>query len=1249
MRIKQIELVGFKSFCDKTTLRFTDNMTAIVGPNGCGKSNVVDAMRWVMGSKSAKQLRGATMEDVIFAGTEARGPMGMAEVIFTLDLRDGVSPVQYAEYDEVAVSRRLHRDGTSDYFIQKVPVRLQDIRELFLGTGVGHYAYAIIEQGRVGEMVSSRPETRRQFIEEAAGITLYKEKKHKAELKMAATRQNLLRITDIVSELKTSMRRLWRAAKKAERYEDCRDEVADLEKWQISQRMLENMGRTSMARTELTGLSSTVTSLDARTAEREGQLAAGRLELRDLEVELSDRHAATAALDNKVKLVEAQIEHKQREIQELGRRSELDAAESQRLQETIARNREGLVNTGSKLESVGAAFDGQQVLLLQQESALGDARQAQAEVDARVDELRDLSSRTDTRIATLQSDQRSDSYRLEEGARRLDQVEQDQRNYLAESEGLRPDISALEDRVEQGREENRNRQTRRGELTERVTTLKDQVARLDVELDTARGHLHRNRSRLASLEEIQRRYEGFQQGTRAIMENMEEVTGDKEIHGLLADVVEAPVEYEAAVEAVLGERLGAILVADSDVSVNAVKYLKKGNRGRSSFLPVEPMRSPAAGFESARRVGDTEITDPRVRGMILDLVKVDGEFKEVAGQLLENVLVVEDLEHALTVWRSQTEPRTVVTLDGEVVDPFGLVTGGSVDAQGASVLAQKREIRELGELCEELQSDHDDLHERLVASKQEMVQLQAEEEELRRTIHESDMTLLGLSKDLDASRSRLDGSEGRLTVAQQEADALRETITGLEKHRRECLEELDQLVDKQTVSREQLELGLQAAGADRQRVDSLAGEVGDLKVTVARAAEQRNTWQRELARLESDLETDSKRLVTLTESATLNAERVEVLRKEVSESDQERLTLSSQAMDLGEKLSAESEVCERSRAELDELEASLKEQRDERRTVSEQRESAKLNLLELAKDWEYQSDRLVERHHVTTQEVLHEFHLRPMFDDELQGRLAKQSKVLESLRNTYHPGARQEYEELSERHGFLSEQQQDLEDALDRLDKAIQKINRTSRARFRTAFEGINEQFKVVYPRLFKGGSAHLALTQSNDILNSGVDIVARPPGKKLQSVDLLSGGEKALTAVALLFSIFRYKPSPFCLLDEVDAPLDDMNVDRFNEIVREMADDTQFIIITHNKRTMALSESLYGVTMEQAGVSKVVQVSFREASDIVDDDGPGGSTPSPDPAADPDRGSGEGSGGGETSSDVSPPAQPAPPSSATA
>jgi chromosome segregation protein len=525
MRIKQIELVGFKSFCDKTTIRFTDNMTAIVGPNGCGKSNVVDAMRWVMGSKSAKQLRGSSMEDVIFVGTQTRGPMGMAEVTFTLDLRDGMAPPQYSEYQEVVVTRRIHRDGTSEFYIQKVPVRLQDIRELFLGTGVGHYAYAIIEQGRVEEMVSSRPESRRQFIEEAAGITLYKEKKHKAELKMAATRQNLLRITDIVAELQTSMRRLWRAAKKAERYEDCQDEVADLEKWHLSQRLLENLGRTGMARTELDERSDALTELDARTAEREGQLAAGRLELRDLEVELSDRHAEVAALDNKVRLVEAQIEHRQREIHELGRRSELDAAESRRIEEAIARNEEDLVTTRSTLDSIGVEFEEQRERLQVQEAALREARQAQAEVDARLDELRDLSSRTDTSIASLEADQRSDAFRLEETSSRLEQVEQDQHGFGAQAEALRPDIAALEEQVAQGRVANEARQTRQAALTERLATLRDQVSRLEVELDTARGQLHRNRSRLASLEEIQRRYEGFQRGTRAIMENIEEVRG----------------------------------------------------------------------------------------------------------------------------------------------------------------------------------------------------------------------------------------------------------------------------------------------------------------------------------------------------------------------------------------------------------------------------------------------------------------------------------------------------------------------------------------------------------------------------------------------------------------------------------------------------------------------------------------------------------------------------------------------------
>ncbi|MFH2006145.1 MAG: chromosome segregation protein SMC [bacterium] len=1241
MRIKKIDLVGFKSFCDKTSIQFTDNLTAIVGPNGCGKSNVVDALRWVMGAKSAKQLRGQTMEDVIFAGTESRGPMGMAEVTFTLDLRDGVSPSQYSEYDEVAVTRRLHRDGTSEYFIQKVPVRLQDIRELFLGTGVGHYAYAIIEQGRVGEIVSSRPETRRQFIEEAAGITRYKEKKHKAVLKMDATRQNLLRITDIVTELETSMRRLWRAAKKAERYEDCRDEVADLEKWQLAQRLLENLGRSGLSRTELDELKDLLTELDATMAEREARVAAGRLELRDLEVELSDRHTEAAALDNRVKLLEAQVDHKRREISELSRRSALDAAEARRLDEAICRHEADLVATREALQAIGQEYTERRERLQEQEQALRQARQSQVELDARVEELRQLCSRTDARIAGLESDRRSGAFRLEEATVRLEQLQQEQSGFRARREGLVPVIETLSGRVAAGQAENAARHARSEELLGRRGISKDRISRLEVELDTVRGQLQRNQSRLSSLGEIQRRYEGFQRGTRAIMENIGAVSSQEDIHGILADVVQAPAEYEAAVEAVLGERLGAILVSDSGVSVEAVEYLKEGNLGRSTFLPVSAMRETESGFESQSGAGDTEITDPRIRGMILDLVKVSGEFSDVAGQLLEGVLVVDNLEQALKVWHSQKRPRTVVTLDGEVVDPLGIVTGGSADASGASVLAQKREIRELEDICADLQKHHDRLHEELVTTKQDSLKVEQEIEELRRAIHEAEMSLLGSSKDLDASRDQLAECEQRLANAVEEGNTLARSIAELGQRRAEWSTELEQLTNERAVSTEQLELGFRDASADRQRVDALNHEVGELKVTVARAAEKRNTSQRELARLEQDLKSDRERLVTLHSTAALNGERVTVLEREIADGDEARLKLSSEAMDLGERVAEESEVCERRRSELDELEASLKSHRDQRRELAERREAAKMSLLELAKDWEHLADRLLERHHTTAQEVLHDFHLRPMFDDELQNRLARQSKVLDSLRNTYHPGARQEYDELSERHSFLSEQKQDLEDALDRLDKAIQKINRTSRARFRAAFEGINEQFQTVFPRLFKGGRARLELTQSNDVLNAGVDIVARPPGKKLQSVDLLSGGEKALTAVALLFAIFRYKPSPFCLLDEVDAPLDDMNVDRFNEMVREMAQETQFVLITHNKRTMALTDSLYGVTMEQAGCSKVVSVSFREASEIVDEDPPG-SHPSPDPAA-----SSEGGPAAESRAVPAPPSRPVTPESA--
>lgn len=1209
MRIKKIEMVGFKSFCDKTPFVFADNLTAIVGPNGCGKSNVVDAMRWVMGSKSAKQLRGLTMESVIFAGTEARGPLGMAEVTFVLDLSDGVVPPQYSGYREVEVTRRLFRDGTSEYAIQKVPARLQDIRDLFLGTGVGHYAYAIIEQGRVGEIVSSRPETRRQFIEEAAGITKYKDKKHKAELKMASTRHNLLRIGDIVAELDSSMRRLWRAAKKAERFEAYRDEVADLERWRISGRLLGNLNARRVAERSLGDLSLGVTQADAHIAHQEATLAAGRLELRELEVALSDRQAELANVDNRVKLLEAQLDHKRSEIGQLGRRADLDAAEAERLEEAIGRYQVELEETREALKAVEAEYEERKALLATREQDLDEVRDSQADVDERVESYRGRSSRVDTRLATLDVDRRSAAQRVEEASERRDQLHGILEGLRDRLHELEPRVVELSARLEAGRAENEERRVRREEASTRHRQLLEQVSRLEVELDTVRGQLHRSKSRQGSLEEIQRRYEGFQQGTRAIMEHAGELGSAEAIRGVLADVVDTPAEYEAAVEAVLGERLGAILVEDQQVSVGAVSYLKAGQLGRSCFLPLNGtsesfgahgMASGAAslGFESG---GDNEILDPSVRGRILDLVQVQGQYQGVADRLLGDVVVVGSLEDALRVWRAQKAPRTVVTLEGEVVDPLGLVSGGSSGAAGGGVLAQKREIRELVEICEDLQRHHDELHERLVATKQEVRSVEEELEDLRRIIHLAEMDILADSKDLESARTQISEHRQRLGAHEAELASIEELLENLTSRQAEWHRESDSLVTEQASAQEQLQLGLTEAERARGRVAQLAGETAELRVNVARSAEQQNTRQRDIARLLKDMETARERLEGLAQSAAQSRERVIVLEQEVADGDAERLQFSSVAMDLGERVAEEGSVCAAHRLALDEKEAGLRALREERRSQAEEREDLRLRLLELDKDWEHLAERLAERHRVSPEDVLHDYHLRPLFDDELVAHLDKQSRILESLRSTYNPGARQELEELSERHTFLVAQKQDLEDALDRLEKAIQKINKTSRARFREAFEGINAEFQSVFPRLFKGGKARLEISQSGDILNAGVDIVAQPPGKKLQSVDIMSGGEKALTAVALLFAIFRYKPSPFCLLDEVDAPLDDVNVERFNELVREMAEDTQFVMITHNKRTMALADSLYGVTMDPPGCSRVVRVSFKEASRMVD------------------------------------------------
>ena len=1297
MRIKRIEIIGFKSFCDRAVLSIDTEVTGVVGPNGCGKSNIVDAIRWAMGEQSAKHLRGKAMDDVIFAGSESRGPAPMAEVSLTFDdvgfshetlelaktsderdaeqqldalvtpeegasagtwvdaegnpiaspqeevaelLEDKKPVMEFASYTEVTITRRLYRDGLSQYYINKTPCRLRDITDFFLGTGVGTKAYAIIEQGRIGQIVSARPQDRRAIIEEAAGITKFKAKKKAAEKKLDQTRQNLMRVSDIVAELDKRMGTLRRQAQKAERYRKYKGELRDIELWKASHRWLELAGEHKL----VTGnLEITRSGLDeARTAwtVKDAHVVTERAELGLEERRLVGIQEQVYELDNRLRLGESKISFERREADELevriaGARDEITDVVAQR-----ERGADELAARTAELEQLAGEVDRETADVAARETAAADARQVLVATQRGLDEARGELAEKRTEVATSDAQLEALARRRDESTRRLDRVmnETDQhveRQKELDREGRRvhAELATL-------------RQTRLdlGSQTEgfgaRREVLADEVARGEAEVETLRTELHRRRSRLTSLQEIAQRYEGFQRGTRMVMQQAERISDNAQaIRGVVADVVRAPEQLEVAVEAVLGDRLGGVLVDEPEVGLAAIGFLKQAGGGRSAFVPVEVKTQTAAAVMTVERprfegeggastwmwsdrtgqAGSIEVDDRTqlvnatnqiggegVLGRIAELVAFAEGYEQVGKRLLAGTVVVENLRQALALHeRGVADP--IVTLEGDMVAVDGVVAGGSRDAQGAGVLAQKREIRDLEEIVGKLEHDLSEAMQRLVTAKTELAQIVKALEGLRTQQHEGDIAIMGHEKDDTRVRVELERLRDRLVHLgneQLELESRMAAITTDDTAARERKQAADDRIG--VLEREQLEL-ISSVSSHRDRVDALNAELTEARVRAAQLAAQRSAAEASTLRLkvaDGELASRAEHLAQEIEKAAARAAHLRTSCDELQvELDQVKADRQTHITELDTGRAA----YEQRVSALTEVELAARELRSTADRLQSELGQLELRHGQIGMTRTVVEDGIAERYQVAIVDIIHDYHQRAHVTDVEDARLAELKDLIDRMGTDINLTAIEEFDEVSKRFEFLSAQQIDLERAVDQLQRAIDKINKTSRKLFKDTFAAVNATFKEVFPRLFRGGQAALSLSTAKtnpdgtpaagevDLLEAGIEIMAQPPGKKNATVDQLSGGEKALTAVALVFSIFLIKPSPFCILDEVDAPLDEANVDRYNEIVREMTDRSQFIVITHNKRTMESADNLYGVTMQEPGVSKLVNVNLAK------------------------------------------------------
>ncbi len=1272
MRLKKVEVQGFKSFADRQVIVVDDHVTGVIGPNGCGKSNIVDAVRWAMGEQSAKHLRGSGMADVIFAGCSSRGPGGMAEVTLTFE-NDGDAPAAHFDTRDIAITRRLFADGTSEYLINKVPSRLRDITELLMGTGAGTKGYSIIEQGQVGRIVSSKPEERRHIIDEAAGITRFKAQKAAAQRKMDATRQNLLRTSDVIAELEARLGTLRRQAQKAERYKRYKSELRDLDLCGAAHKYLELgstgavlEGRRNILEVETTDIR---TALDAR----ESQMDEMRKEQVEVEALLAEHQQNSFDLDNRIRLLEAENEYRQREREGLVR----SGSEAKAELEAATRTLEGL-------EAELAQTQGERTTMHEGEDAEpATATVARLEVQTREAEERLARTRTRIDSAKVQAGERRSAlaganarHQSHTEARaaareRLTSIEgvlDERRAAVAASASA---LTEAEEAVSSAAATLQTLSKRRVELDRSRVSLREQVSAAEVELDTKRAEVHRHRSRLQSLEEIQSRYRGCHSGVQLVMEHRRELAPElhadgsvsiedapgasQAVYGIFADYIHAPEHLETAISAVLGDRLEGVVVDGPEIGARGVELLKREQEGRTTFVPKRgrsagrlASHDPEAIFDMAPGVplgwhrpdesavvsgpaGDSpfEVVDLSddgdavrvgasaelgaesgeppvpltdqvgVLGRLADLVEISGDLGPLGGALLGDAVVVDTLERALALWEADlTEGVTLVTLEGDRVEPTGVVVGGSPTALNAAILQQKREIRELQEILASLDESFESARGRHLALAQQLAEVEAERETSERLVLEAETARV----QAEAERGRLAGEVERLTAEVESSERTAAELEAEVDQRSLELEQLDEAIRSGQTRVVELEAEASTSQAALQSMveerDRLSAALTEAKVALAKWQQQSDALDATVERLTRQAAAERQRMQRLEETAAAAERRVDELREATEHANTERAGLTQTRAAATETMHQTRERFEALRARLDELSTSMKTLRgdlDERRTkVAE----VELGVQEISLERQHLLADIRDRFDLALPEILIDYHDRPLAGREERERQKELKRILSRM-GEVNLTAIDEYEEVSSRFEYLTHQRDDLELAMGQLQEAIDKINKTTRDLFKQTFDAVNERFTQLFPRLFGGGSAHLKMTDPTDLLGTGVQIEARPPGKQPRTLDLLSGGEKALTAVSLIFAIFLIKPSPFCILDEVDAPLDDANVGRFTNLVRELAGSTQFIIITHNKVSMEGADRLYGVTMEQRGVSKLVSVNLRKAVEL--------------------------------------------------
>ena len=1186
MFLKRLDIVGFKSFAERIAVDFVPGVTAVVGPNGSGKSNITDAIRWVLGEQSAKSLRGLKMEDIIFSGSDSRKPLNFAEVTLTLDNEDGALPL---DYNEISVTRRIFRSGESEFYINNKACRLKDIVVLFMDSGLGREAFSIISQGKVEEILNSKPEDRRTIFEEAAGVLKYKTRKKQAEGKLKDTEENLNRVNDILFELESQIEPLQIQASMAQDYLEQKEALQQFE--------------VAVTVYEIEELHESWKKLSETVQQQKQNESKQSALLQTKEVEFENKREHLAGLDEYINNLQKVLLHTSEDLEKLEGRKEVlkeRKKNSSQNKEQLEKNIEELTTKVSLLQKQKQSFENQLRHLSNEAGTLrSQLKEKQAQlillnenIEQKIDDLKSEYIEVLNKQAASKNEVNFLAQQLEQLQKRNVKQKDENEKYIVERNGIREKLIDIKNKLTAIQTELENHLLLYREELKSLENLKETYEKQEKTLYQAYQYVQQSKSRKEMLEEMEDSFAGFFQGVKEVLKARGSALSG--IEGAIAELISVPKEYDVAIETALGASMQHIVVQNEQHGRKAIQYLKQNRYGRATFLPLTVMKGKTLAHN---QIGLIE-NHPAYIGVASDLISFDPKYRDVITNLLGFVVITNDLKGANELAKLLQYRCRFVTLEGDLVNAGGSMTGGAVKQNTSSLLSRKTELDELKAKIADMDTKTSKLEEKVKKLKVVLKDSEAKIDQIRKNgetlrlkeqsmkaeLRETELQEKNMNERLsiyDLGRQEFEAEHGKNISRKEKVEALllqyQQKIFQLDKE----IQQLSEQKNKQTLSK-----------------DALLAEISELKVLVASKNEQVNHLKERSASVIDDLTENQKKLEFFKED-------LHFLNGEMSESSSGEMQLEMAAQEKAQAkkdtialIATKREERLNLQGKYDELDLELKELKRQIKGLTGilQDEEVRLNRLDVELD--NKLAHLSEEYLLSFEAAKEEYPLALPID-EAKKKVKLIKLTLDELGNV-NLGAIEEYDRVSQRYEFLIEQRDDLVEGKTTLFQVIDEMDEEMKRRFQQTFEGVRFHFESVFKELFGGGRADLRLTNSDDLLNTGVDIVAQPPGKKLQNLGLLSGGERALTAIALLFSILKIRPVPFCILDEVEAALDEANVYRFSQYLKRYGKESQFIVITHRKGTMEEADVLYGVTMQESGVSKLVSVRLEDTNELV-------------------------------------------------